>query len=317
MQKILQKYLNGAFRSPEGEGGGSGAGAEGTGSAGADASGAGGSTSGASASDEGAGGKQDGGGQEQGGGQTGWNPQWPDDFPENLRGQDANETLNKVNKALAGYRERDSKRDIPADAKDYLSLEGLKDFEISDDLKPHFEQLGEDPVFQPIAEKAKEFGIERPAFLKLWQTGMEALSQAGMLEPPVDAKAERELLLPEEAKGLAPAEQDRAIDKRMEENLAFVDLMVQNRGLPKEAGEYAQLMLSDRAHGHRFLEWMRSQFAENKAGPGALGSGGGGMNREQLKARMADLEKKRGTPEFNQAEYDALDADYRKLFSGN
>lgn len=312
MHDLLQRYLRMLPRSPEGEGGGGAAGGDGGGQAGAPPGGSGGAPAGGEG-DGGDGG--DGGGQGGDGGKSQWNPAWPEGFPEQLRGKDENETLEKVNQALAGYRERDAKRDIPKQAKDYLSLEGVKDFELSDELKPHFEQLSSDPIFEPMAETAKELGVERPQFLKLWKAGMEAMNQAGLLEPPVDQKAERAALLPEEAKDLPPAEQDKAIDKRMEENLAFVDLMVENRGLDKEAAEYAQLMLADRAPGHKFLEWMKGQFASGSGqGPGAHGQGGGGGDtRESLKAELAKPEMKPGHPQFNRKAYEALDARYKAV----
>ncbi|WP_336071480.1 hypothetical protein [Nitratireductor rhodophyticola] len=325
MRNLLSRYLRELPRVPE-DGGGGGAGT-GQGGDGAGAGAGGGNGSAAAAPADGgegnAGGNGgDGNGAAGDGGEgqqpaAAWNPAWPEGFPEQLRGQDANETLAKVNKAIAGYREKDANRDIPKDPKDYLSTEGVKNFELAEDLKPHFEQLGSDPVFEPMAAKAKEFGIERGAFLNLWQTGMQSLSQAGLLEPPVDPKAERAALVPDEAKDLPPAEQDKAIDKRMQDNLDFVDLMVTNRGLDKEAAEYAQLMLADRAHGHKFLEWVRGQFGGNANGPGAHGGGGGGASREQLQAEMKALDAKRGTPEFDQSAYDALDEKYRKAFGSN
>lgn len=318
MRNILDRYLLDFPRLPD-DGGGAGAGDGGSG-AGAGDGGAGGSPDAAASA------PSDGGQQGQGAGDGDSNgdgkppafaPQWPESFPEHLRGQDINETLVKVDKVLKGYRDKDANRDIPKDTKDYLSIEGLKDFEISDELKPHFEQLGTDPVFEPLAARAKELGVERPAFLGLWKAGMEAMSQAGLLEPPVDAKAERTALVPDAAKDLPPAEQDKAIDKRMQENLDFIDLMVANRGLDSKAGEYAQLMLADRAHGHKFLEWMRSQFGGGQGGPGAHGAGGGGATRENLQAQMKALDAKRGTPEFDQGAYAALDEQYRKMFPSN
>ncbi len=324
MKNLLSRYLLELPRVPEG-GSNSGSG-DGTGQTGDGATAGAGGGNGSSAPAPANGGSGGDGGSGDNGASpgttdqqqpAGWNPIWPDGFPEQLRGQDANETLAKVNKAISGYREKDANRDIPKDPKDYLSTEGVKNFELADDLKSHFDQLGSDPVFEPMANKARELGIERGAFLNLWQTGMQSLSQAGLLEPPVDQKAERSALVPDAAKDLPPTEQDKAIDKRMQENLDFVDLMVTNRGLDKDAGEYAQLMLADRAHGHKFLEWIRGQFGQSDGGPGAHGGNGSGSTREQLQAEMKALDAKRGTPEFDQSAYDALDEKYRKAFGSN
>lgn len=322
MRNLLSRYLRELPRVPE-DGGGGGAGT-GQGGDGAGAGAGGGNGSAAAAPADGGEGNAggdggDGNGAAGDGGEgqkpaAAWNPAWPEGFPEQLRGQDADETLAKVNKALRGYREKDSNRDIPKDAKEYLSLDGLKDFEVAEDLKPHFEQLGSDPVFEPMASKAKELGIERAAFLNLWQTGMQTLSQAGLLEPPVDPKAERAALLPDEAKDLPPAEQDKQIDKRMQDNLDFIDLMVENRGLDKKAAEYVQLMLADRAPGHQFFEWMRGQFGTRSGGPGAHGHGGGeGITHSQLKERQADARNNPNSAKFDKAFAEETSRLYREF----
>jgi hypothetical protein len=321
MRDLLDRYLHAFPRGPEdggtGGGGGNGGAGDGNAGAGAPSDGSGGAPAGGGAGGDGGAPLEqqggDGGDGGDGGNPSEWKPQWPDGFPEHLRGKDEAETLDKVNKALAGYREKDAKRDIPENPKDYLSLEGLKDFELSDELKPHFEQLSSDPIFEPLATEAKEIGVERPQFLRLWKKGMEAMGEAGLLEPPVDEKAERAALLPDEAKSLPPAEQDKAIDKRMQDNLDFIDLMVENRGLDKEAGEYAQLMLADRAKGHKFMEWIRNQFGGAGPGPGAHGGGGAGDSRESLRAELMKPEMQPGHPAFDPAKWRELDERYKAV----
>lgn len=244
-------------------------------------------------------------------------PSYPEWLPENLRGKDAGEALDKAWNALHGYRQKESARDIPADAKGYLSTEGLKDFAIEEAFKPHFEQLGTDPVFEPMAAKAKELGIGRAEFLSLWQTGMKSMSEGGMLEPMLDPAAERAALLPEAAKNLPKAQQDQAIDARMKENYDFLDLMAVNGGLDKGAREYAELMLGDSAKGHAFFEWMRGRMQGGGAQPGAHGAGGaGGDTAASLKAEMSKPELTPGHPSFDKAKYDDLDARYKKLHGG-
>src|SRR5690606_5904333 len=98
---------------------------------------------------------------------------------------------------------------------------------------------------------------------------------------------------------------------------AFIELMATNRGLPKEAAEYAQLMLGDSAKGHAFLEWMRTTVQGGGTGPGAHGGGGGGGDtRDGLRAELATMEKLKGTPQFDIEKYNGLDERYRKLLGG-
>lgn len=241
---------------------------------------------------------------------------FPEGLADNLKGASDRETIDNMAGALKGYRERDAGKDLPEKPEGYLSLEGVdeKSFQLDDKFKPHFESFANDPGMKAAAAVAQKHGIPRPAFLEALQASMASLSEAGLLEPMVDAEAERAALLPEAAKALAKDQQDAAIDKRMNDNFAFVELMVANRALPKDAAEYAQMMLGDSAKGHAFLEWMRSAVQGGGSGPGAHGDGGGaGDTRESLRDELAAMEKLKGSPSFDRAKYDALDERYRKL----
>lgn len=326
MKKLLERY--GFQRAPEGEGG-SGAAAGGAGAAAGEAAGAAGGSGGDAGGGAGAGGPGAGGAASPGekaagdgnAGGTPATPYFPEGLPEAMRGKSDRETLDKMHSALKGYRDKDAKRDIPADEAGYLNTEGLDGFKVEDAQKPYFDALKDDPAFKSIAKLAKEKGIGRRDFLDLWQAGMKGMGEAGLLEPAIDAKAERAELVPASAKALPAAEQAKAIDKRMQENFDFLDLMAENRG-PKDAAgkarlkgdiEYAQLMLGDSAKGHRFFEFLRDQV---QAGGGAIGAGGGGAGgdtKEGLRAELAKPEMKPGHPSFDRAKYDDLQERYKKV----
>lgn len=251
------------------------------------------------------------------GGAPGGDLYFPEGFPEQMHGKDGRETLDNAWKALKGYRDKDATRDVPADPAGYLSLEGLKDFTLDETVKPHFEALKTDKSALAMFEKAKEHGLDRRATLDIWQAGMKALADGGMLEPMIDPAAERAALLPEAAKSLPKAEQDAAIDRRMKENYDFLDLMSQNRGLPKEARDHAEMMLGDSAKGHAFLEWMRGQVQGGQAGPGAHGNGqGGGDTADSLKAEAAKPELTPGHPKFDKAAYAEHLERYKRFHAG-
>jgi hypothetical protein len=311
MKSMIDRYLNQFPRNAEagGAGGaGDGSAAASPGSSAPGEAGAAGAAppAGSSAAPE-AGSAGDGGGQSA-------EPYFPEGLADNLKGKDDRETIDRISQALKGYRERDAGKDLPDKPEGYLTAEGLdeKTFKLDDRFKPHFDAFQNDPGMKAAAEVARKHGIARPAFLEAVQASMAALSEAGVLEPMVDFKAERQKLLPESAKALPQAEQDKAIDQRMNDNYAFVDLMVTNRGLPKEAAEYAQLMLGDKAEGHQFLEWMRNSMQAGGTGPGAHGQGGsGGDTADSLRAEMAKPELTPGHPSFDKAKHAEFEARYK------
>jgi hypothetical protein len=217
---------------------------------------------------------------------------FPEGLADNLKGTNDRETIDKLAGALKGYRERDTHKDVPEAPEGYFSIDGIPEqaFKLDDRFKAHFENFGTDPGMKAAAAIAQKHGVSRPVFLEAMQASMSALSEAGILEPMLDTEAERAALLPETHKNAPKAEQDKAIDARMNDNLAFLDLMASNKGLPKEAAEYASLMLADSAKGHQFLEWLRGSIqGGDGTGPGAHGgNGGGSITHSQLKERQAD-----------------------------
>lgn len=301
MNNLIERYLHVLPR--EAEGGAGGGGADG-GASGGGASGAGG---------EGGG---DGGAGGSGAGAPLPGPYFPEGLPDNLKGVNEKDTLDKVSKALKGYRERDAGRDVPDQPEKYLSLDGVdeKVFKPDATFSGHLTMMSQDPGMKAGLAILQKAGVDRGVVLNALQSTLGALSEAGMLEPMIDEKAERAALLPESAKNLAPAEQDKAIDLRMQQNQDFVALMTENRGLDKDVGEYAQLMLSDSAKGHRFLEWMRGQIQGGDQGPGAHGGGGGGGDTaESLRAEQKKPELTAGNPAFDKAKYADFEVRYKRF----
>jgi hypothetical protein len=236
---------------------------------------------------------------------------WPDGLDAKLKGTDAKTTLDNLAGALKGYRERDASRDVFEDPKQYASLEGLKGVEIDPKNKPYFELLSSDPAFGAMADVAARRGIARSDMFAVYQAGLNAMAEAGILEAPIDAKAERALLLPENAKGLAEEQQNRAIEARMTANFDFLKLAQANMGLQKDVSDYAEAMLGDGAKGHQFIEWMKSRMQAGGIGPGAHGEGKGGDTKESLRAEMAAL--KPNAPDYAK-KHAELDERYKRLY---
>lgn len=313
MRDFFEKYLLSIPRDGEnGAGAGAGGGAAGAAAPGGAAAGQG------SGAGEGAGGEGGGAGGAGGSGGGASPPQlhFPEGLPDNLKGATDQETIDRLGAAWKTFRQKESGRDVPKEAAAYLSLEGVdeKTFKPNDTFKGYADFMAKDPGMKAGLEVLHKAGVDRPVVLNALQATLGALSEAGVLEPMIDPAAERAALLPEAAKSLPKAEQDKAIDRRMEDNGAFIDLMTQNRGLDKEAADYAKLMLSDSAKGHRFFEWVRGQVQGGGQGAGAHGDGGGaGDTAESLRADLAKLEAKKGTMEYDPKAHEALLERYKKV----
>lgn len=254
-------------------------------------------------------------GQAQGGTPAAAADYWPEGLDQQLRGADMNATLDNVAKVVKGYRDRDATRDVPEKPEGYTDFDTVKDFKIDPKNQPFFDVLKEDPAFKAMAGAMHKHGLGRAAALDIYQTGLNAMSEAGLLEPMLDTRAEMAALVPETARNAPEAEQRQQAAKRMQENFDFLKLMETNRQLPGEVREYAEAMLGDAARGHRFIEWVRGLMQQPAPGGGgapAAAGGTGGVTRESLRAELAALNQ--GDPDYARKSAE-IDAKYQKFFS--
>lgn len=243
----------------------------------------------------------------------------PEGLPDHLVGKDQAETLDKLFGAFKGYRDRDAQSGVPEKAEAYGEFSG----EIPDTVKPHLETLKGDPLFSRLNEKALALRLPASAYQGLVQEFISVSAEMGLMEPIVDAQAERAALVPAAAAHLPPAEQQQAVEKRMNDNFAFLDALAaqgaDKGGLSKDDAEFAKAMLGDSAKGHRVFEWMRAATGaagDGGRGPALGGAPAGDNHRAELARRAALPENTWGDPKFDQKSYDQLQAD-RKAFFGS
>lgn len=239
---------------------------------------------------------------------------WPEGLDQKYKGADAKTTLDNLAKDLKGYRDRDATRGVPEKPEGYTNFEALKDFKIDEAQKPFFDALKTDPIFKGALEVMHKHGMGQLAVAETYQAFLKTAADAGMLEKPLDIAAELKALVPEVARSLSEPEQQAAVQKRIGENYSFLDLAVQNMGMPKEVRDHMEYALGDSAKGHAAFEWMRQRIQAGGAQPpGAIGGASGGVTRESLRAEMAALD--RNAPDYA-AKSAALDEKY-KAFIGN
>lgn len=310
MRTLLERYL--PLREGEGGGAGGGAGAgqqqqqeAGAGGAGAAAADAGGSGAAAAAT----------------------NLYRPDGLAEQFHGEKDSDTIDKLHTAVKGYRDRDAQRGVPDKVEAYAAIDADKligDMKLDAGVKPHLVGLNNDPIMAEVGAWALEQGIPTSHVQGIVGVAYQAAQKAGILDAFVDPAQEREALLPEAAKSLGKADQDKAINTRLQENEDFIKLLSapgadgkpREGALPAEVAEHALLMLMDTAKGNQFVEWMRGQMTGgDKAQPfGGQGKNvGGEAKRDQLRAKLSAPEMHPQHPKFNREAHDALDNEYKAL----
>ncbi len=238
----------------------------------------------------------------------------PVDLPDNMVGKTLEETMDNMAKSLKGYRDRDaSKPQPPADPAAYMAFATEPPAEI----KPYIETLAADPLVKSMNEYAHKNGIPVDVYQGMITHFLSAGRELGLMEPPVDPAAERAALLPDNAKHLTPAEQSAAIERRMNDNFAFVDLLTQGpNALAKDDAEYVKAMLGDNAKGHRALEHLRARINPPTSGGPAMGQpGAGGVDVGKELARRAGLpENTPGNPKYDPTSAAQLQADYQRHY---
>lgn len=260
----------------------------------------------------GAGGEGGNGGQD-GGAQSGAQPYFPTGLSDNFKGASDRETIDKMAQGLETYRKKAG--DVPADAT------GYRDFgEIAPEVKQYYDSVENDELFAQLAERAHGRKMPKSEFQAVVKDFFELAAEHNLLEPAIDPKAEIAALVPEGAKHLPEAEQRAAVDKRMNDNIAWVNGL-KAQGLEAESAEYMTLMLADSAKGHKALEWFRGRMeGTHRAGPGGGsgdGGGSGGGRLEQVKAQLNDPKHIPGRPGFDRKSYDGLMEEMKRLTASN
>lgn len=221
-------------------------------------------------------------------------PYRPEGLPDHLVGASEKETIDKLWTAQKGYRDAQAKYEPPpADVSGYT-------FEWSDAVKPYAADLGEDKFFAGVKEDALAAGLgpkQAGAFL---DKVMGRMISMDLVDKPVDVEAEKAKMAPVDARGLAPAERDAAITRRIQTNTAFVDSFV-GRGFDAEAAKAINAELAAFPELNQFVEFLRHGQNVNPA-PG--GSPPSGVTQADLEKRMADPRQRFGTPQY--------DADFAK-----
>lgn len=189
----------------------------------------------------------------------------PEGLPDHLFGGSNNETIDRLWKAFDGYRKAEGDRGaVPEKPEGY-------GFDASDKLKPFVQHFDQDPVYGAVRGIAHKAGITDKQFAAFLPAVLEHFVDGGLVEAPIDAKAQLRSLAPQEAAALSDAEKEQAAGKRVQNNTAWVDAAKADKSMPDDVADFLAAGLASDPRAHHTVEWLRNQSRE----PSPALSGGG------------------------------------------
>lgn len=194
---------------------------------------------------------------------------------------------------------------LPKDADGYA-------FEPSDKLKPYLPDFANDPVLKLARDAAHKAGIREKQFAPFVNGILEAMVEGELVTPAIDLAAEKAALLPEEARGLDETGKNTAIDRRVRDNHARIEIW-KSQGLP-EASATALAAMLDTAAANQAVEFFATQMRTPQ--PTTGGSQAQGVTHESVKARQSDPRNKVGNSKFDPAFAAETNRMYQSLFPG-
>lgn len=211
-------------------------------------------------------------------------PYFPEGIPEQFKGANDKETIDKLFTDINGRPKAPEKADAYT-------------FTPSEDFTKKFGDLKDDKVLNVYREVAHELGLTNDQYTGSVEKLYGALDKHGLLDLGPDPDAEIELLKPktgDEATRLASAQ------KRINDAGTFV-ASLETRGLPK-AGVVMLGSLLENATGIQTIEFLQRTFQTPGLTAGGQPGNAGGVSRADVEKRMLD------------PRYDALSGQFDKGF---
>lgn len=217
----------------------------------------------------------------------------PQGVPESIFGKSNNETIDNLVTALNSARAASRSTQVPETIDAYVLGE------VPGEIQPFLSNLEQDQTFRQMQALALKNKLPVEGFAGFIKDLVGEWNQAGMFAPAVDTRAEREALIPDNARTLAPAEQEAAINARVRDNLDYVEKILTQKGMPKDSATLLVESLGDRAAGHKAIEFIRSIVDGQTSDPLVAGRTGG-ADMSSIERDMADPRYDPSSPRFDQ-----------------
>ncbi len=246
-----------------------------------------------------------------GGGQPGAaaapSPYRPDGLPDHLFGGNDRETIDKLHKAVSGFRTQQGEAGaVPEKPEGYS-------FEPSDKLKPYVADFDKDPVYGAVRGIAHKIGMPDKMFKAFVPAILEHFVDGDLVAAPVDPKAMLRDLAPQSLANATDAEKETAGGKRVQDNIAWIDGAKANKAMPEAVADFFAASAAGDPRAHAAIEWLRGSASEPAPALGG-GAGGSGMSESALETRLNDPRNVPGSPQYEPAFARETDDLYKKHY---
>jgi len=207
----------------------------------------------------------------------------PEGLPDHFLGKDERETIDKLFKAVDGYRKGDAARGekigaVPDAPEKYA-------FTPAAEVAPYLPNVADDPVMKVAQAAAHKHGLGDRQFSGFINEFMQGLVTGGQLDDPFSAEKERAIVAGDVAD---PQERAKVADRVANDTIAFIDSLQQQGKLAKETADWAKGR-TDRGHFLKLVQTLRAAAPTLEVG----GQGApAAITRADLQKRQADPRQK-------------------------
>ncbi|HEX9770999.1 MAG TPA: hypothetical protein VGA50_17635 [Kiloniellales bacterium] len=211
----------------------------------------------------------------------------PAGLPDHLLGASERETIDNLYKAFDGFRDQASRIGaVPEKPSSYA-------FEASDKLQPYMEALEGDKMMEGARAIFHAAGVTDKQYAAVMPKMLELMIDEVAVEAPVDFNKMIDELVPHDARGLAPDEQNRAVSRRITEALAYLDGIKSQHGfdadpeLSDKIADFLVMQLGNDPRGIRAIEQF--QRMSGRTAPAMNGgTPAGALSDGELERRITD-----------------------------